>query len=192
MLDMGFEKIQFWHSNDIEKVGNMKEGARSSSAKTAMARRASPARGRATSRRTDLSDWTMRGPSGAEGWASAGMAASIAPPLPRSAGTGGGVARNRRKRHSIRHVWLPTVSHSHLLQRPFPSPHPFTGSSSSGEFLDGLSAGKPRGNCRRIKESLPFRTRKALASHSCECARTGIGRRAEAVLGASGYPTAVS
>ena len=87
--------------------------------------------------------------------------------------------RNRRKRHSIRHAWLPTVSHSHLLQRPFPSPHPFTGSSSSGEFLDRPSSGKPRGNCRRIKESLPFRTREALASHSCECARTGIGRRAE-------------
>ena len=87
--------------------------------------------------------------------------------------------RDRQKRHSIRHAWLPTVSHSHLLRRPFPSPHPFTGSSSSEEFLDGLSAGKPRGNCHRIKESLPFRTRKALASHSCECARTGIGHRAE-------------
>ena len=87
--------------------------------------------------------------------------------------------RDRWKRHSIRHAWLPTVSHSHLLQRPSPSPHPFTGSSSSEEFLDGLSAGKPRGNCHRIKGSLPFRTRKALASHSCECARTGIGHRAE-------------
>ena len=87
--------------------------------------------------------------------------------------------RDRWKRHSIRHAWLPTVSHSHLLQRPSPSPHPFTGSSSSGEFLDRLSAGRPRGNCRRIKESLPFWARKTLASHSCECARTGIGHRAE-------------
>ena len=91
----------------------------------------------------------------------------------------GYATRDRWKRHSIRHTWLPTVSHSHLLQRPFPSPHPFTGSSSSEEFLDGLPAGKLRENCRRIKGSLPFRTRKALASHSCECARTGIGRRAE-------------
>ena len=87
--------------------------------------------------------------------------------------------RDRWKRHSIRHTWLPTDSHSHLLQRLFPSPHPFAGSSSSEEFLDGLPAGKLRENCRRIKGSLPFRTRKALASHSCECARTGIGRRAE-------------
>ena len=87
--------------------------------------------------------------------------------------------RDRWKRHSIRHTWLPTDSHSHLLQRLFLSPHPFTGSSSSEEFLDGLPAGKLRENCRRIKGSLPFRTRKALASHSCECARTGIGRRAE-------------
>ena len=87
--------------------------------------------------------------------------------------------RDRWKRHSIRHTWLPTDSHSHLLQRLFLSPHPFTGSSSSEEFLDGLPAGKLRENCRRIRGFLPFRTRKALASHSCECARTGIGRRAE-------------
>ena len=87
--------------------------------------------------------------------------------------------RDRWKRHSIRHTWLPTDSHSHLLQRLFPSPHPFTGSSSPEGFLDGLPAGKLRENCRRIKGFLPFRTRKALASHSCECARTGIGHRAE-------------
>ena len=87
--------------------------------------------------------------------------------------------RDRWKRHSIRHTWLPTDSHSHLLQRLFPSPHPFTGPSSSEGFLDGLPAGKSRGNYRRIKGFLPFRTRKALASHSCECARTGIGHRTE-------------
>ena len=44
----------------------MCSGARSSSAKAAMARRACPAWGWATSRRTDLSDWTMSGPSGAD------------------------------------------------------------------------------------------------------------------------------
>ena len=87
--------------------------------------------------------------------------------------------RDRWKRHSIRHTWLPTDSRSHLLQRLFPSPHPFTGPSSSEGFLDGLPAGKLRENCRRIRGFLPFRTRKALASHSCECARTGIGHRTE-------------
>ena len=100
--------------------------------------------------------------------------------------------RDRRKRHSIRHAWLPTVSHSHLLQRPSPSPHHSPGLPRQENSWTGCRRGDLEGIAAALRS--PCRSGRERLSH-----RIPVNARApelvaarRAVLGASGCPTAVS